>query len=99
MNTSFFSKPNKSFWAGKKVLITGHTGFKGAWLSLWLLKMNAQVSGISLEPENPNNLFHQLKIKNDLNHIICDIRNKDSLKKQIYSIKPEFIFRTLWLNT
>lgn len=92
MNTSFFSKPNKSFWAGKKVLITGHTGFKGAWLSLWLLKMNSKVSGISLDPENPNNLFDQLKIKNDLNHIICDIRNKDSLKKHINSIKPEFIF-------
>ena len=56
MNSSFIAKPNKSFWAGKKVLITGHTGFKGAWLSLWLLKMNAQVSGISLDPENPNSL-------------------------------------------
>ena len=92
MNSRFFSKPNKSFWDGKKVLITGHTGFKGSWLSLWLLKMNAQVSGISLKPEDPNNLFDQLKIEKDLNHIICDIRDKDSLNKNITSIKPEVIF-------
>ena len=69
MNTRFLSKPKKSFWDSKKVLITGHTGFKGSWLSLWLLQMNAQVSGISLKPENPNNLFDQLKIEKDLNHI------------------------------
>ena len=92
MNSRFFSKPNKSYWNGKKVLITGHTGFKGSWLSLWLLQMNAQVSGISLKPEDPNNLFDQLKIKKDLNHIICDIRDKDSLRKNIMSIKPEVIF-------
>lgn len=92
MNSRFLSKPNKSFWDGKKVLITGHTGFKGSWLSLWLLQMNAQVSGISLKPEDPNNLFDQLKIEKDLNHIICDIRDKDSLKKYITSFKPEVIF-------
>ena len=87
MNTRFLSKPKKSFWDSKKVLITGHTGFKGSWLSLWLLQMNAQVSGISLKPENPNNLFDQLKIEKDLNHIICDIRDKDSLKKKYYFYK------------
>ena len=85
-------KPNNSFWKSKKVLITGHTGFKGSWLSLWLLKMNSNVSGISLEQEDSNNLFDQLKIRNDINHITCDIRDKELLKKHIQAIKPEIIF-------
>ena len=49
------------FWKDKKVLVTGHTGFKGSWLALWLLKMNAIVSGISLNPDEKQNLFDQLK--------------------------------------
>ena len=75
-----FIKPDQNFWDGKKVLITGHTGFKGSWLALWLLKMNSKVSGISLDPCGSNNLFDELKIEKDLNHIVCDIRDKSSLK-------------------
>ena len=48
------------FWKGKKVLVTGHTGFKGAWLSLWLLNMGAEITGISLEPKPSKNLFNNL---------------------------------------
>ena len=51
MNFSEIPRPNTSFWKGKKVLVTGHTGFKGSWLTLWLLKMNSNVSGIGLKPE------------------------------------------------
>lgn len=86
------TNPNHHFWKGKKVLVTGHTGFKGSWLSLWLLKMNSKVTGISLDPQENNNLFDHLKIKNDLNHIICDIRDKDKLKKHIQEIKPDILF-------
>ena len=50
--------PNKSFWSGKKVLITGNTGFKGAWLSLWLSEMGSKVFGISLRQENPKAIFN-----------------------------------------
>ena len=84
--------PNKEFWRNKKVLVTGHTGFKGSWLSLWLLKMGANVSGISLEPESSKNLFDSLNIKQDINHIICDIRNRENLRKHLKQIKPEIIF-------
>ena len=84
--------PNELFWRNKKVLVTGHTGFKGSWLCLWLLKMGAKVSGISLEPESPKNLFDSLKIKQELNHIICDIRDKENLRNHLKKINPEIIF-------
>ena len=48
---------NNSFWQGKRVLLTGHTGFKGSWLSLWLHKLGAKVTGISLSPDASPNLF------------------------------------------
>ena len=73
MKKSQRSNPNEMFWKDKKVLVTGHTGFKGSWLSLWLLKMNAIVSGISLNPDEKQNLFDQLRIKNDINHIVLDL--------------------------
>ena len=92
MKSISYTKPDKNFWKNKSVLVTGHNGFKGSWLSLWLLNMNAQVSGLSLENEQHNNLFDQLKIKNNLNHIICDIRDKDALKNNIQKIKPDIIF-------
>ncbi|WP_237741276.1 CDP-glycerol glycerophosphotransferase [Geminocystis herdmanii] len=47
------------FWQGKKVFITGHTGFKGAWLSLWLLNLGAEVAGLSLSPNTQPSLFEQ----------------------------------------
>ncbi len=87
-----YAKPNNNFWKGKKVLITGHNGFKGSWLSLWLLKMNALVSGISLDQESRRNLFNELNIEKDLNHILCDIRDKESLKRNIDQIKPDILF-------
>ena len=86
------NNPNLSFWAGKKVLVTGHTGFKGSWLVLWLLQMGSKVNGISLKPESSKNLFDSLKIKDDINHIICDIREKEKLDKYIKDIKPEIVF-------
>ena len=86
------NNPNLDFWNGKKVLITGHTGFKGSWLALWLLQMKAKVYGLSLPPESSKNLFDSLKIKEDLVHIICDIRDKEKLDKYIKDIKPEIVF-------
>ncbi len=84
--------PNKEFWEDKKVLVTGHTGFKGSWLCLWLLKMGAEVSGISLEPESPKNHFDSINIKKEINHIICDIRDKENLNNHLKQINPEIIF-------
>lgn len=83
---------NKSFWKNKNVLITGHTGFKGTWLSLWLDSMGAKVSGFSLKP-NKNQFFYrsvQKKISFKYN-IYGDIRNKVALNKAISRIKPQII--------
>jgi len=92
MTSQKINNPNLSFWNKKKVLITGHTGFKGSWLALWLLKMNARVSGVSLAPDGSNNLFDKLKIEKDLNHIICDIRDRNSLKKYFKEVNPDIVF-------
>ena len=53
---------NNSFWFNRKVLITGHTGFKGSWLSLWLSILNSEICGISLENSDQNNLFSELNL-------------------------------------
>jgi len=91
-NFNQIRNPNSRFWLGKKVLITGHTGFKGSWLSFWLEQMGANIHGVSLTPENEINLFEALKLEKKLNHNICDIRDKKSIKELINEIQPEFIF-------
>ena len=85
---------NKQFWEGKKVLITGHTGFKGSWLSLWLKEMGAQIIGISLEPEKSPNLFDELELSKDNNLVnnLFDINNLIKVKEVFATEKPEIIF-------
>ena len=91
-NSLLGNYPNNNFWRNKKVLITGHTGFKGSWLTLWLKILGSNVSGISLPPADNDNLFNSLELSKEINHIILDIRDRNQLKKNIYEIKPEFIF-------
>ena len=93
MNSPNISKHflKKSFWNGKKVLVTGHTGFKGSWLTIWLLKLGAEVVGFSLEEEK-NSLFSRLKIKSNIDHNINDIRNRNALDKVIKFFKPDIVF-------
>lgn len=79
------------FWKRKKVFLTGHTGFKGSWLSLWLHSLGAEVFGYSLEPPTNPNLFHIAKIDDEINSIYGDIRDLDNLKKTIFKIKPEIV--------
>lgn len=81
-----------SFWQGKKVLITGHTGFKGSWLSLWLQKLGAKVVGYSLEPPTIPSLFKVAKVDENMISVINDIRNKEILVNTIKKYKPEIIF-------
>lgn len=85
------AKKKKPF-KGKKVLVTGHTGFKGAWLSLILLNQSASVYGYSLEPPTQPNLFDVLNLKKDLKHQTGDIRDFDKLNRYIKRIKPDIIF-------
>ena len=82
---------NNSF-KGKKVLITGNTGFKGSWLSLWLMNLGAKVYGISKDiPTNPS-LFKVLKLENLTDHYYEDIRDLEKVKSLINKIEPDFIF-------
>ena len=75
----------------KKVLITGHNGFKGTWLSLWLLKLNANVVGISLKSNKNNFLYKKLKIDKKIKSYYFDISvNQKKLKNIIYNEKPDF---------
>jgi CDP-glucose 4,6-dehydratase len=81
--------PDANFWRNKRVLVTGHTGFKGAWLALWLVEMGADVTGISLQPNSEPNLFESLQLAGALKSIICDIRNKNELTAAIRQANPE----------
>ena len=91
---------NPTFWNGRRVLLTGHTGFKGSWLTVWLLKLGAHVTGISLEPEAHPNLFDELALSivapnsempGKLTHHIVDIRNDNQLTRIIREIEPEVV--------
>ncbi|HRQ60595.1 MAG TPA: GDP-mannose 4,6-dehydratase, partial [Alphaproteobacteria bacterium] len=81
-----------AFWPGKRVLITGHTGFKGGWLTLWLQSMGADICGISLEPNTTPNLFTLANIQNGIQHHICDIRDHKALAPLIRKFDPEVVF-------
>ena len=84
---------NKLFgevYKGRRVLITGHTGFKGSWLALWLSSIGAEVVGYSLAPETQPNHFDLLDITCD--SIISDIRDNDKLKSVVLKCQPEMIF-------
>lgn len=76
----------------KKVLITGHTGFKGSWLSLWLKQKGAILSGISKDIPSQPSLFEVLELEKEMEHLLIDIRDLDVLKSEIGRIKPDFIF-------
>tara|TARA_B100000674_G_scaffold446847_1_gene414046 strand:+ start:1818 stop:2918 length:1101 start_codon:yes stop_codon:yes gene_type:complete len=80
------------FWRGKKVLLTGHTGFKGSWLGLWLSELGAIVTGVGLEPASEPNLFSQLQLANRLQrHHIADIRDVKTLAAIAEDSKPELV--------
>ena len=81
------------FWFNKKVLITGHTGFKGSWLSLWLSLLGAKVYGFSLPPETKPSLFEQLGLNKKIEkNRIADITNFQAISSYIKQIEPEIVF-------
>lgn len=83
---------DQNFWKNKKVFITGHTGFKGSWLSLWLQEMGANIYGYSLPPITNFNLFNLAKIENYMTSTLQDIGDFSTLSKAISSQEPEIVF-------
>lgn len=83
---------SKEFWTGKRVLITGHTGFKGSWLSHWLLRLGAEVTGIGLPPKTHPSLYTLLQLDEHIDSALIDIRNLQALSKFICAKDPEIVF-------
>ena len=81
-----------SAYDGKRVLVTGHTGFKGAWLCEWLLGLGAEVTGLSLPPPTEPSLFAELGLAKRLRHILGDIQDTEALRELIKETKPDFVF-------
>jgi CDP-glucose 4,6-dehydratase len=78
-------------YAGKRVLVTGHTGFKGAWLCEWLLALGAAVHGVALAPEE-RSLFGALGLEARVDHRILDVRDAAALREHVGALRPEFVF-------
>lgn len=84
--------PDHNFWHGRSVFVSGHTGFKGTWLCLWLVKMGAKVTGYSLPLSDDNIFFENMVFENEIHHIAGDINNYDDLKFHIEKSEPDVIF-------
>ena len=84
--------PDPNFWRGRKTLITGHTGFKGGWLALWLHKLGAQITGIALPASTSPSLYDTAEVKSVVEEAVGDIRDADFLMDKTRSVEPEIIF-------
>src|SRR5207247_5245716 len=82
---------NRSFWKSRRVFLTGHTGFKGSWLSLWLNALGAEVTGYALDPPTQPSLFEQAGVAGTVRSIRGDIRNFQNLKTALAECHPEVI--------
>jgi CDP-glucose 4,6-dehydratase len=82
---------NRAFWKGRRVFLTGHTGFKGSWLTLWLHSLGADVTGYALDPPTQPNLFVQAGLAQSLRSICGDIRDFERLKAAMAECRPEVV--------
>ena len=82
---------DRAFWKGRKVFITGHTGFKGSWLCMWLHELGAQVKGYSLEPPTNPSLFNEANVDSLVDSEIGDVRDFEKLTKSIHVFQPEIL--------
>jgi CDP-glucose 4,6-dehydratase len=83
---------NRSFWRGLRVLLTGHTGFKGSWLSLWLDALGAKITGYALDPPTRPSLFEQANLVGSVHSICADIRDFQRLKSAIEECRADIVF-------
>lgn len=82
---------DRRFWEGRRVLVTGHTGFKGAWLSLWLSELGAEVTGLALPAEDPS-MFGQIGAANFMRHVEGDIRDAALVDRVVADARPQTVF-------
>jgi CDP-glucose 4,6-dehydratase len=82
---------NRAFWKGRNVLVSGHTGFKGSWLCLWLDALGAKVTGVALDPPTQPNLFQQAGVASSIRSVLVDIRDFPRLKTVVAECRPEVV--------
>lgn len=85
------TKPSRAFWSGKRVLLTGHTGFKGAWSAIWLSGLGARVSGLALAPKDSPNLFEMAGIANRIGHHCVDLRDSNAVRSLLAGQKFDIV--------
>ena len=83
---------NRSFWETRRVLVTGHTGFKGSWLCLWLTRLGAQVTGYALEPDAAGSLFTDAAVARGMRSLTGDVRDLSALGRAVEAARPEVVF-------
>jgi CDP-glucose 4,6-dehydratase len=85
------NRMNPEFWRDRKVFLTGHTGFKGSWLTLWLLRLGARVCGYALEPPTDPSLFELANIGDGIQSVLGDVRDRDRLRAEVLRVQPEVV--------
>src|SRR5690348_5285914 len=79
------------FWTGKRVFVTGHTGFKGSWLCLWLNHLGARVTGYALDPPTDPSLFEMARVADAIEHVKGDVRNQAALEAALLAARPDIV--------
>jgi CDP-glucose 4,6-dehydratase len=82
----------QNIYKGKKVLVTGHTGFKGSWMAIWLKELGAEVFGYALEPYSKDDNFVRCNLSDEIHHRVGDVRNGAELKKYFAEVQPDIAF-------
>lgn len=83
---------DQNFWLNRRVLLTGHTGFKGGWLALWLRELGARVTGLALPPAGEANLFALARVGDGIDSRFLDIRAADAMTQAVRAAEPEVVF-------
>jgi CDP-glucose 4,6-dehydratase len=90
-NLALTATPNAAFWRGKRVLLTGHSGFKGSWLTLWFHRLGAEVTGISMPPMTTPNLYTEAKVDAVCRRCFCDIRDFSTFAEFVQAARPDIV--------
>jgi CDP-glucose 4,6-dehydratase len=83
--------PDPGFWRGRRVLLTGHTGFKGGWMALWLEALGAKVTGLALAPDTDPSLFALAGVETSLTSLIADLRDRSAVERVVASANPQIV--------